>query len=133
MDPVVLVLPFRAISLKNHQQIKTRYIRGRQTRMICKSDAAEQALQLAQGFLRSQYKGKPISQQVHLDITFEYKNAQNVPDIDNAENFVMDALKGIVLHDDGWRFVGQLGVSKRHIIKAPADRISIRITGGEGL
>ena len=130
MQPIVLVLPFRAISSKNHHQIKYKNPYLKTGPYIAKSDAVEAALELAQGYLRQQYRGAPIARAVHLDLKFEYKNAKAVPDIDNAENFVLDALKGVVLQDDGWKYVGELGVTKQHITNAGADRITIRISVG---
>jgi len=123
-EQVDLVINSRPASFKNNRRLTSR---GGKLSTF-KSSYAIQAIEAAKWELKSQWKGKASKECWDIEVKYYYKDRKSWLDPDGAYAFVLDCLKGIVIHDDSNDYIGDSILRKPQLSRIKKDHIEITLS-----
>ncbi|GHG37906.1 hypothetical protein GCM10017784_35580 [Deinococcus indicus] len=102
-----LTIPGRPKSTKNSRQVI--HVKGKVKTVM--NGAAAEWMHQARAHVRRAWKGRPLQTPAHVHIHTVFANRRSLPDPDNICNAVLDAIKGLAIHDDDLRSIPSLAFS----------------------
>lgn len=126
-ESYTLKINSRPASFKNNRQLTTR---GGKLATL-KSKYAIDMMNAAKWELKSQWKGEPSIDCWDIEIWFYYKDKKSWLDSDGAYAFVLDCLKGVVIEDDSYKYVGDTYLNRPRLSRNKKDYIEITLTKRE--